>query len=88
MEVIVATATRSNVSQQEPASPHSQAQWDPQQNNERDVISASNERAAYLVGGSLLTLFGLRRRSTFGALLAIVGGSLIYKGMMIGAEQR
>jgi hypothetical protein len=89
-EVIVATATQPNVSQseQEPTSPHGQAQWDPQQDNGRDLVSASNERVAYLLGGSFLALVGLRRRSTLGALLAIAGGSLIYKGMQIGVEQQ
>lgn len=41
---------------------------------------ASLERAASIVAGSLLSMYGLRR-PPFGLLLALVGGELIYRGV-------
>lgn len=46
-----------------------------------EINVGHQERMASVVGGGLLTLLGLRRRSTFGALLAVAGGSLIYRGV-------
>lgn len=42
---------------------------------------ASQERINSVVGGAVLLLIGLRRRTTFGALMAITGGALIYRGV-------
>jgi uncharacterized membrane protein len=53
-----------------------------EQSSEQPEINVGHqERLASVVGGSFLTLLGLRRRSTFGALVALVGGSLIYRGV-------
>jgi uncharacterized membrane protein len=74
-------------------SPHARAHLDAQEEWEQaddDVSTGSDtpemnvgtsERLASVLGGSLLTIVGLRRRSNFGALLAIVGGGLIYRGL-------
>jgi uncharacterized membrane protein len=42
---------------------------------------ATKERINSVVGGAVLLLIGLRRRTTFGALMAIAGGALIYRGV-------
>src|SRR5438552_9939125 len=80
-----------------PASPHAQAHVEPQasdlrqgsssggagnqNSNAPEINVGSAERLASVLGGSLLTLVGMRRRSNFGALLAIFGGGLVYRGM-------
>jgi uncharacterized membrane protein len=46
-----------------------------------DINISQPERLASVLGGSLLTLFGIRRRSTFGAFVAVMGGSLVYRGL-------
>ncbi len=51
--------------------------------SERDhptINVAANERILSLLGGVALTLLGLRRRTTFGAILAAAGGSMAYRG--------
>lgn len=40
----------------------------------------TNERMLSLFAGSAITLLGLRGRSNFGALLAVAGGAMIYRG--------
>src|SRR5258708_7793332 len=79
-----------------PASPHAQAHVEPQASERQgsssggagdensaapEINVGSTERLASVLGGSLLTLVGMRRRSNFGALLAILGGGLVYRGM-------
>ncbi|MCA0456674.1 MAG: SRPBCC family protein [Chloroflexi bacterium] len=58
------------------------------QQNEANPLAIhipQNDRNLSLVGGGLLTLigvaFGLARRNPFGALLAAIGGTLIYRSM-------
>lgn len=46
-----------------------------------EINLSSAERTGSVIGGALLTLFGLRRRSTFGALAAIAGVAIIRRGM-------
>ncbi len=46
--------------------------------NQMDPVKA--RRLATIIGGSVLTLYGLRRRSFDGLLLAIIGGGFIYNG--------
>lgn len=46
-----------------------------------EINISQPERVASVLGGSLLTLIGLRRRSTFGAFVAVMGGSLVYRGL-------
>lgn len=46
----------------------------------RDANVGSAERGLSLVGGTLLTLYGLQRGGGNGILLALLGGSLIYRG--------
>jgi len=41
---------------------------------------STNERILSLFAGSAITLLGLRQRSNFGAILAAVGGMMIYRG--------
>jgi len=74
----------------EPTSPHAQAHLEPQGSAQPDVSNdqtlreinvGSSERIASVLGGSLVALFGMRRRSNFGALVAILGGGLVYRGM-------
>src|SRR5438477_12539793 len=78
----------------EPISPHAQAHLEPQDfgsqkeggagaQNEKglEINVGSSERLASVLGGSLLTLLGIRQRSNFGALMAILGGGLVYRGM-------
>ena len=45
------------------------------------VNLSTTERQASVVGGVGLVLFGLGRRSNFGALIALLGGGLIYRGV-------
>ena len=45
-----------------------------------NVNVGQNERWASLVGGGLLTLYGITRGSLSGLALAFVGGSLVYRG--------
>jgi uncharacterized membrane protein len=46
-----------------------------------EINVSRNERLASVLGGSFITLLGLRRRSNFGAILAMLGGGLIYRGV-------
>jgi uncharacterized membrane protein len=46
-----------------------------------EINVGSSERLGSVLGGSFLVLWGLRRRSNFGALLALAGGGLIYRGV-------
>jgi uncharacterized membrane protein len=41
---------------------------------------SEKERLASLVGGGLLALFGLSRRSWGGLILALFGGALLFRG--------
>ncbi len=55
------------------------------QSNQTSMINVTqNERTISLVGGSILTVFGaiigLARRNPAGALVALIGGGLIYQG--------
>lgn len=61
-------------------SQESQGSHDAGPSEHAEVNVGQRERLASIVGGGLLTLLGLRRRSTFGALLAVAGGSLVYRG--------
>ena len=45
-----------------------------------NINVGDTERKASVVAGSALAVYGLSRRSWGGALLALVGGSLIYRG--------
>ena len=51
-----------------------------EQDNRLFFNVAADERVYSALAGGALTLLGLRRRSTFGAVLAVIGGSLIYRG--------
>jgi uncharacterized membrane protein len=67
-----------------PSSQESQESQGMEQQNtseQHQINVGQQERMASIVGGGLLTLLGLRRRSTFGALVAVVGGSLVYRGV-------
>jgi uncharacterized membrane protein len=48
---------------------------------QRTVNVAARERRFSVAAGSLLTLLGLRRRSTPGFIVAAIGGGLIYRGV-------
>lgn len=55
------------------------------QSNQTAMINVTqNERTISLIGGSILTVFGaiigLARRNPAGALVALIGGGLIYQG--------
>ncbi len=45
------------------------------------VNIAQSERLGSVLGGALLTLLGIRSRSNLGAVAALVGGGLIYRGV-------
>ena len=49
--------------------------------NAPEINVGQTERAASVLGGSLLTLLGIRQRSNLGVLMAVIGGSLVYRGM-------
>jgi hypothetical protein len=46
-----------------------------------DANVGTQERAASVVTGALVTIFGMRRGGFTGALLALAGGGLILRGM-------
>ncbi|HVF10812.1 MAG TPA: SRPBCC family protein [Abditibacteriaceae bacterium] len=48
--------------------------------NSDGINVGQNERIASAVGGGVLALYGLTRRSWGGMALAVLGGSLIYRG--------
>jgi uncharacterized membrane protein len=51
-----------------------------QEYDDLETNVGSNERLLSLAGGALLVLFGVRRRSLPGALLAVAGGMMIQRG--------
>jgi uncharacterized membrane protein len=55
-------------------------QQDTQSQNSSEDQANQTERWTSLVGGSALVLMGIRQRSLPGALMAVVGGGLIYQG--------
>jgi len=50
------------------------------QDNANSINVGKNERIASAIGGGALALYGLTRRSWGGLALALLGGSLIYRG--------
>jgi uncharacterized membrane protein len=54
---------------------------DTSQDSSRGINVGHNERIASAAGGTALALYGLTRRSWGGLALAVLGGSLIYRGV-------
>jgi uncharacterized membrane protein len=50
---------------------------------QRKVNLSNIERLATLLGGGVLVLYGLRRRSPGSAVLALIGGALFYRALGI-----
>jgi len=53
----------------------------------RAIDTAQGERLAYLVGGGLLTFFGLTRRSLSGLPWLACGEGLLYCGLTTGRSR-
>ncbi len=56
------------------------AQIDPMPSGSSKINVGENERVFSVVGGALLTAIGLHRGSVGGALLAVIGGALVFRG--------
>jgi uncharacterized membrane protein len=56
------------------------AQIDPMPSGSSKINVGSDERVLSVFGGALLTTIGLRRGSLGGALLAVIGGVLVFRG--------
>lgn len=52
----------------------------PPANGSSHINVGKSERIASLIGGALLTFYGLRKPNTIGLLLAAAGGAMLYRG--------
>jgi uncharacterized membrane protein len=58
-----------------------QGQFHQGQRDPESINVGSGERIGSIIAGGMLVMWGLKRRSTFGALIAACGGGLIYVGL-------